>query len=153
MSDDMSFTIKIPCDEDGYALLQCPQCSEFFKLKPEDYESDDILEVCCPACGISSDGYLTEDVIELALAIAKNVWFESTHKEMKKLERQTKGKDISFEAGRPPRPDTEPVLQPSIDTLSIVSCNHCGRQAKISRLISMSAFFCPLCGVSNFNER
>lgn len=124
MSDDFSFTIKIPCDEDGFVLLQCPQCGEFFKLRPNDYESDDVLEVCCPACGIVSDSYLTEDVVDLAMTIAKNKAFEAIHKEMKKLERQTKGKAVSFKAGRPPRPDDEPVLQPSIDALAITTCRH-----------------------------
>lgn len=149
MSDDFSFTIKIPCDEDGFVLLQCPQCGEFFKLRPNDYESDDVLEVCCPACGIVSDSYLTEDVVDLAMTIAKNKAFEAIRKEMKKLERQTKGKAVSFKAGRPPRPDDEPVLQPSIDALAITTCRHCGMQSKVSRLLSMSMYVCPLCGVSN----
>ena len=153
MSDDMSFTVEIPCDEDGFVLLQCPQCGEFFKLRPSDYESDVVLKVCCPACGIASDNYLTEDVVDLAMVIAKNKAYEAIHKEMKKLERQTKGKTLSIKAGRPPRPDDEPVLQPSIDALAIANCKHCGMQSKVSRLLSMSMFVCPLCGVSNFNDR
>ncbi|GAA0631149.1 hypothetical protein [Bifidobacterium pullorum] len=77
MDDDFSFTIEIPCDEDGFVLMQCPQCGEFFKLRPTDYESDDVLEVSCPACGIASENYLTEDVIELAMVVAKNRVFEA----------------------------------------------------------------------------
>ena len=153
MDDDFSFTIEIPCDEDGFVLMQCPQCGEFFKLRPTDYESDDVLEVSCPACGIASENYLTEDAIELAMVVAKNRVFEALHGEMKKLERKTKGKTVSFKAGRPPRPDDEPVLQPSIDALAITTCRHCGKQSKTSRLLSMSMFICPLCGVSNFNDR
>ena len=131
MSDDFSFTIKIPCDEDGFVLLQCPQCGEFFKLRPNDYESDDGLEACCPACGIVSDSYLTEDVVDLAMTIAKNKAFEAIHKEMKKLERQTKGKAVSFKAGRPPRPDDEHVLQTSIDALASRASRHCGMQWEV----------------------
>lgn len=63
MADDLSFTVEIPCDDEGYVLLQCPQCSELFKLKPSDYESDDVAEICCPACGIASDNYITDDVL------------------------------------------------------------------------------------------
>ncbi|WP_058270956.1 hypothetical protein [Olsenella massiliensis] len=153
MSDNLSFTIEIPSDEDGFVLLQCPQCGELFKLRPGDYESDDVLEVCCPACGIASENYLTEDVIDLAAAICKNKTFDAIHKEMKKLERQTRGKAMSFKAGKQPRPDNEPVLQPSIDALAITTCKHCGKQSKVSRLLSMSKYVCPLCGVSNFNDR
>lgn len=153
MSDDFSFTIEMPCDEDGFVLLQCPQCGEFFKLRPSDYESDDVLEVSCPACGIASDNYLTEDVIDLAMVIVKNKAFKAIHKEMKDIERQTRNKAVSFKAGRPPRPDDEPVLQPSIDALAVATCKHCGMQSKVSHLLSMSMYVCPLCGVSNFNDR
>lgn len=111
------------------------------------------MEVYCPACGIVSDNYLTQDVIDLAMAICKNQAFDAIHKEMKKLERRTKGKAVSFKAGKQPKPDDEPVLQPSIDTLAIATCKHCGKQSKVSRLLSMSMYVCPLCGVSNFNDR
>ena len=151
--DDFSFKIEIPCDDDGFVLLQCSQCGEFFKLKADDFDSDDILDVRCPACGITSENYLTEDVLNLAMAIAKNKAFEAIHKGMKKLERQTKGKAVSFKAGKPPKPDDEPILQPSVDAFAIVVCGHCGKQSKVARLLSMSMFVCPLCGMSNFNDR
>lgn len=153
MADDFSFTVEIPCDDEGYVLLQCPQCGELFKLRPSDYESDDVAEICCPACGIASDNYITDNVLELAMVIAKNQAFSMLHKEMKELERKTKGKPVSFKVGKSPKPDDEPVLRPSIDALAITTCKHCGRQSKVSRLLSMSMFICPLCGVSNFNDR
>ena len=153
MSGDFDFAIEVPCDDDGFVLLQCPQCGELFKLRPSDYESDEVLEVSCPACGISSDSYLTEEAIELALAIAKNKALAALHSEMKRLERKTKGKAISFKAGEPPRPDNELELQPAVDALKAVSCRSCGKQSKISLLLSMSMFTCPLCGVINLNDR
>jgi len=153
IGDDFSFTVEIPCDEEGFVLLQCPQCGELFEVRPSDYVSDDVAEVCCPACGIASDSYVTDDVLELAKVIAKNQAYSMLHEEIEELERKTKGKAISFKAERPPKPDEEPVLQPSIDALTITTCRHCGKQAKVSRLLSMSMFVCPLCGVNNFNER
>lgn len=48
MSDDLSFAIEIPCDEDRFVLLQCPQCGEFFKLKPSDYESETYWRSAAP---------------------------------------------------------------------------------------------------------
>lgn len=153
MDDEFSFTIKIPCDDEGFVLMQCPQCGELFKLRPSDYESDEVVEICCPSCGIASDSYFTEDVVDLAMTITKNQAFSMIHEEMRKLERKTKGKPMSFKASKPPKPDDEPVLQPSIDALVIATCRHCGKQSKVSRLLTMSAFVCPLCGVSNFNDR
>jgi hypothetical protein len=37
---DATFEISIPADNDGYALMQCPNCGEFFKVKPDDFEDD-----------------------------------------------------------------------------------------------------------------
>ena len=124
-----------------------------FQAEPERLRVGDVLEVCCPACGITSDNYLTQDVIDLTMAICKNQAFDAIHKEMKKFERRTKGKAVSFKADKQLRPDDEPVLQPSIDTFAITTCKHCGKQSKVSRLLSMSMYVCPLCGVSNFNDR
>ena len=59
--------IAIPADNDGFALLQCNLCGEFFKLKPSDVQSDEVLNIWCPVCGLISDGYFTQDVIDLAL--------------------------------------------------------------------------------------
>lgn len=153
MNEDFSFTIEIPCDDDGFVLLQCPRCGELFKLRPSDYESDEVLEVCCPACGIVSDCFLTDEAVELAMSMAKNRVLKAMHDEFKQLERKTKGKAVSFKAGRPPKPENEPDLQPSVDALTLVACAHCGGEAKVSRLLKMSTFVCPFCGVNNFNER
>ncbi|PNV67150.1 hypothetical protein [Enteroscipio rubneri] len=153
MADELNFAIEIPCDGDGFVLLQCSQCGELFKLRPDDCESDEVAEICCPSCGIASDSYVTDDVLEFAMAVAKNEAFSVLRKEMKELERKTKGRAVSFKAGNFPKPDDVPVLQPSIDTLAVATCTHCRRQMKVSLLLSMSVFVCPLCGVSNFNDR
>ena len=68
----MEMKIEIPADYEGYILLQCPLCGEYFKLKPNDYNDDRFLELYCPNCGLVSDNYLTEDVIELAMTKAQN---------------------------------------------------------------------------------
>ena len=42
--------ISIPADEDGFVLMQCPLCGEFFKLRAEDFEAEDVIEIWCPCC-------------------------------------------------------------------------------------------------------
>lgn len=153
MGDEFAFTIQIPCDDDGYVLLKCPRCGELFKLRPADYEADDVTDVRCPSCGSISDNYLTDDVVELARTMALNNAMGDLHKSMKKLERRTRNKAVSFKAGKPPKREAGPVLKPSVDELTVATCESCGRQSKISPLLKMSAFICPFCGVSNFNDR
>ena len=72
MSDTVTFEISIPSDNDGYVLLQCENCGEYFKCTPQDVESDEILNIYCPSCGLISESYFTEDVIQLANAMITN---------------------------------------------------------------------------------
>ena len=90
--DNLSFEIEIPPDDDGFVLFQCPECGEFFKLRVNEIESDDVAEICCPACGIASDNYFTDDVVELAKVMCKNRVMRALHNEKKDLERKTRGK-------------------------------------------------------------
>jgi len=50
MGEEIHMEISIPTDDDGYALLQCEHCSNFFKAIPSDIEDDGILDLFCPAC-------------------------------------------------------------------------------------------------------
>ncbi len=51
--DSIALEFSIPADDDGYILLQCGHCGEYFKLTAEDCENDDILRIVCPACGLN----------------------------------------------------------------------------------------------------
>lgn len=87
---DEKFEISIPADNDGYILHQCEHCGEYFKIKVEDCNDDGILRIICPACGLESKNYLTDDVIELALSIAKNYANDIIHDAYKTMERKMK---------------------------------------------------------------
>ena len=45
MNDIVTFEIAIPSDNDGYVLLHCEYCGEYFKCAPHDMESDEILHI------------------------------------------------------------------------------------------------------------
>ena len=67
MSDEINMTISIPTDDDGYVLLQCEHCGTYFKATPFDLKDDGVLHIFCPSCGLISENYITEDVLELAM--------------------------------------------------------------------------------------
>ena len=66
--EDFRMEISIPADDEGYVLLQCPKCGEKFKLTPTDIESDEVEDIYCPLCGLTSESFWTDDVFELAQA-------------------------------------------------------------------------------------
>lgn len=146
MSDELTLKIEVPTDEGGYVLFQCSKCGEYFKITPSDYEDDEVEEIWCPNCGMVSDNYLTEDVIDLAMAKLENACMDMLHREFEKLERQTKGKDVSFKAGSRPRPKTEERLFAHVDDLVEIKTPCCGKAIKLPPLSASAVYYCPFCG-------
>ena len=143
--------IEIPADDDGYSLLQCPLCGEYFKLAPNDYIDDGVLELYCPNCGLVSDNYLTEDVIKLAMTMAKNYAMDLIYEKMKVWERQFKGGNITFKAGKKPRDEYESPIQATIEAMIVHRYQCCGLSIKIKPLLKMTGSYCPYCGVKEFD--
>lgn len=143
--DDFTIGISVPADADGFVLLQCPKCGEYFKLPPSDIESDEVLDIHCPLCGLVSDNYLTDDVIELAKAKAINKLFGDIYGDMKKLERQSHNSFVQITVKKPSE-EEEILVKSTIDSMEIVDFECCDRQAKIRHLLSYCGCYCPYCG-------
>ena len=142
--------IEIPADNDGFVLLQCPLCGEYFKITPGDYEDDGVLEIFCPACGLASGNYMTEDVLELAQAMAENYAMDLIFNEMKKLERKYSRGAVTFKAGKKPKPEHESPIRATIEGLTKTYFPCCKRHAKIKPMLRISGCCCPFCGVKEY---
>lgn len=151
--EDMSFEISIPCDDDGFVLLQCPHCGELFKLTVKDIESDSIFNIYCPSCGLTGDGFITEDVRDLALAKAANLAFDAIAPELQSFSKRSKGSLIQFKVKSSSNREPELPIRASIEALQIATCQDCLCQSKISPTLIMSAYTCPLCGIGQLNEQ
>lgn len=150
MSDDFHMEIPIPKDDDGYVLLQCPNCGSYFKATPSDIKDDGVLQLFCPSCGIAGESYFTEDIIELAMAMMQNKAMDMIHNEMKKMDRKYKKGPITIKAGKPPKHEPEDPIRSVIEALEIVSFPCCKRPAKIKPILRMTGCYCPFCGVKNY---
>lgn len=151
MSDEFHITISIPTDDEGYILLRCEHCGTFFKATPSDIEDDGVLHIFCPSCGLISDSYVTEDVIELARRIVENKVNDMIYDAFKDLERHNKRNSVvKFNTGKRPKHETEDPIRSGIDALEIASFPCCSRTAKIKPLLKMTGAYCPFCGVKNY---
>lgn len=150
MSDDISFEITIPSDDDGYILFQCERCGEYFKITAADTRDDKLLDVYCPCCGLVSENYITENVAKLAQSIAQNYAMDLIYNAFKDLERKTKKDIIRFKAGKKPRHEDENPIRSGIEALDITEFSCCNRTAKIKPLLKMTGCFCPFCGVKEY---
>ena len=143
--DDFTIEISIPTDDDGFVLLKCPKCGEYFKLPSADIQSDEVLDIHCPQCGLVSENYLTEDVIELAQAKAINYLMEGFYGEIKKLERETHNSLVKIKANKPTKEEEIPIKS-TIDSMEIVDFECCKRQGKVRHLLNFCGCYCPYCG-------
>ena len=150
MSEEIVFQISIPTDEEGYVLLKCPLCGELFKLHPDDYRDDGVFKIYCPACGLVSDNYVTDDIIELGMIMAENYANDLCMKELKKLEKKTKGNMVNIKiAKKPKRKEEQPVML-TIEALEKKMYLCCKKEAKIKPILKMSGSYCPYCGVMDY---
>ena len=139
--------ISIPSDEDGFVLMQCPLCGEFFKLRTEDIEAEDVIEIWCPCCGLKSETYFTKDVIELALKKTENYAMDRIYDEFKTLERKTRHSIVSFKAGKKPSHREEYPIRNGIENMDITLYPCCNRKAKTKAMYKICGSYCPFCGV------
>ncbi len=150
MSDEVHMTISIPTDDDGYVLLQCEHCGTFFKGAFSDLQDDGVLHIFCPSCGLTSENYITEDVIELAMKMVKNAANDMIYDAFKDLERHSKKGMITFKAGKRPKHESEDPIRSGIGAMEICDFPCCKRTAKIKPLLKMMGAYCPFCGVKNY---
>ena len=150
MSDKFHAEISIPTDDEGYVLLKCPYCGIYSMVTPVDFEDDWVVELFCPSCGLDGENYLTDDVIELAMVIAKNKAGDLLYDELKKMEHKFKKGTITFQAGSPLKHEPENPIRSGIEAMEIVHFPCCLRSAKIKPILKMTGCYCPFCGVKNY---
>ncbi len=149
MSEDISFEITIPADNDGYILLQCEHCGEFFKITAGDCKNDEILNIYCPGCGLISESYITEDVFELAQSMVENYAVDTIYEAFRDMEKKTKNSFL-IKAGKKPRHKAENPIRSGIEALDITEFDCCKKTAKIKPMLKTTGCYCPFCGVKEY---
>jgi len=147
-----TFSISIPCDIDGFFLLRCPKCGEYFKLLPSEFQDDAVENISCPQCGLMSDSYVTQDVINLAMAKTTNMASDMLDKTFKDLERSTRNSMIKFKTTKAKKVDEIPIRS-SVEAFETIQFECCGRSAKLRSILAYCGAYCSYCGgIQNGNN-
>lgn len=150
MSDNLLMTIPIPEDDEGYVLLKCEHCGTYFKCTPSDLQDNRVLHIYCPSCGLISENYATEDVLELATKMVNNVIGDIIYDMFKDLNRNTKHRMLQYKVGKQPKHETEDPIRSGVEALEICTFPCCTRTSKIKPILKMTGAYCPFCGVKNY---
>ena len=148
--DNLNFEISIPTDNEGFVLLKCPICKDLFKLKPSDFRSDGVFSIYCPSCGLISDNYITEDLLELALKKANNYINDYLAREFKEMGKSSKGSLIQLKVKNDYKRKNEQPIMLRAENLEKKEYMCCKMQAKIKPILKMSGSYCPYCGVMDY---
>ena len=147
-----TFEISIKSDEDGFILLQCSLCGEFFKLLASDLNDDSNINIWCPYCGLNGKKYYTQEVLDIGLKIAQNEANKILYKSFKDFERQTRNnKFMTFKCGKKPQDEVITPIKPKIENLEIKKFKCCRAKAKIRPISLENGSYCPLCGGADFD--
>lgn len=147
MKDETQLEISIPSDNEGYILLQCEHCGTFFKVVTDDLQDERLLNIFCPCCGLVSECYFTDEVINLANAMVENFVKDEIFMMIKKFEKKSRNNLIQTKAGKRPAHVDEVPIQTGIDALGITEFKCCKKFAKIKLLLKITGCYCPFCGV------
>lgn len=150
MEDNERFEIRIPCDIDGFVLCKCPICGALFKLEADVFDDDSVFEIHCPECGLISDSYITDDVLELAGVMAGNYVEDIIMSGFDKMERETRNSPLQIKTSGSYQREKENPIKLTVEALERKIYKCCKKEAKIKPIIKMSGSYCPYCGVQDY---
>jgi len=149
MSDIVTFSINIPSDDDGFVSRECPHCDDRFKMTTVDIESEELLDLFCPYCGLPSSVSETHpsEVLEQAHILAENYAASIINDAFKDLERTFSGsKHLKFKRGQPlPIKDDKVLFEK--EEMAAIELTCCTKVVKVNDLSAATGIYCPFCGV------
>lgn len=151
---DKTIHISIPTDEDGFVSFECPHCEQRFKLRANEFEESDIINLFCPICGLAHElnHFYSKDFIEMTMNLAKQEAMEMIHDMFKGLERKSRGnKFVKFKAGSKTKVDIKEIYE-NLDELIEFEMECCNKHIKVTELDKLIGVYCSYCGVKNGNE-
>ena len=86
---EISLSLTIQGDDEGYITFSCPYCHSDFKLQAGELQDEDepFVELFCPYCGLTKqpNDFYSDEVIEQAKARVANYMIEELNKSLEKI--------------------------------------------------------------------
>lgn len=146
----VSFSVSMPIDEDGFFGRECPECEQHFRIAHEDYDAlPDEIRLWCVYCGHNDDHseFLTEQqrdrLLRAAGDYAQQLVGRMFDDAFGGMARRSRGSMIQITYRSKP---FYPAPLPEIDEETLVrerTCAGCGARYAVFG----EHRFCPVCGV------
>lgn len=148
---DLSFEIKIEGDSEGYVTFECPYCGSEFKLKADEFQSEDnvFTELYCPYCGLVNEisEFYSKEVMEQAKVIAQNYMAEEINKMFGNMKRSVDSSNFIKVEYKELKKINSKDLRDKDTVEEIIECPICNNHEKVLYCAGVSKVFCSYCGV------
>jgi transcription elongation factor Elf1 len=151
---DVTFSIKIQGDSDGYVTFECPFCGSEFKLQAGEYQDEEqpIEDLFCPYCGLTKEknNFLSHEVIEQVETIANNYMVDEINRVFGKMQKsfnRSKGMIKIKMDYKPLKKVATKELKDKDTAETEFQCDCCQHHVKVLYCAGASKIFCPYCGV------
>lgn len=147
---EINFEIKVQGDSDGYISFECPYCGSDFKLKADEFQTDNSVysEMYCPYCGLNGEpnNFYTDDVIEQIQVIATNYMYEELNKSFGKMAKELNKSNFIKMTYKPLKKLNVKDLKTEDGVEKIFKCKNCNNHVKVLYCSGISKVFCSYCG-------
>ena len=151
--EDISFSLTIEGDSEGYITFECPFCGDEFKLQASEYQDENFSfeDLFCPYCGLTKEknDFLSHEIIEQAKILVENYLMEQLNKSFKKMSNSINkdGRGLVKMKYKPLKKAESKELKDKDTIETEFICNCCEHHLKVLYSAGTSKIFCPYCGV------
>ena len=148
---DISISISMPLDEDGFLEMECDYCRNRFMLHESVYSDEKNLYFFCPICGLpnSINTFYCSEIIEAAERKGMNYMYDQIQKQLgptiKRFNRIGFGK---MTLNIPKHEPEKELYAPSCEYI-LIHQQCCGIDIKATQLDANIGTYCPICGGSD----
>ena len=150
VSDDVTFELTIPLDEDGYIELECDFCRTRFMITADDFKHRDMPHLFCPICGMPNDinKFYCPEVLEKG----KQMVTEWARAEIQKqlggaIRNMNRSGFLKMDLKIPNREPEKELYRPLNEySKTILGC--CDMEIKVREIDKQIGAYCPICGCS-----
>lgn len=145
---NISFSISIPLDNDGYTELECDFCKTRFMITGDDYENRDMPFFFCPVCGLPNDlsTFYCPEVLEKAHQMAAEWAMKEINRTLgKSIKSINKSGFVKMDLKMPKREPEKELFMP-VDDYVIHKTPCCQMYIKIREIDEQIGAYCPICG-------
>lgn len=147
MANEVSISMEVPQDEDGFFTCVCPHCGDRFKLRGDEFSERDPDVLACAICGLTGptgDFTLTDEIHEVAMRHVENVATDLINSFVDDLARSFKSGPVRFKKGKKLSRKPIPKLREFVD-LADAELTCCEAHVRVPVAIAISTLYCPYC--------